>query len=137
MALIDINMHPSPKELRRFGGLFALFFGVVGGVVFGVLGDRDIAMGIWGAAGALTVLFFALRPLRLPLYLGWNYLVFPIGWTVSLALLFVVYYLVFTPFGLVMRLFGRDGLHRGFDKAAESYFVDRKPPETARYFRQF
>jgi hypothetical protein len=63
---------------------------------------------------------------------------FPIGWTVSLVLLALVYYVVFTAFGLVFRVLGRDPLGRSFNRAAPTYWVPRRQPESAeRYFRQF
>jgi len=137
MALIDINKNPSPRELLFFGSVFPIFFGVIGGVVYGVTGSLDIPTIIWGVAAAVTVLFFAVKPLQIRIYLAWIYLAFPIGWTVSHLLMVFVYYLVFTPFGLVMRLIGRDAMYRGFDKSAETYFVEHKAAETARYFKQF
>ena len=39
-----------------------------------------------------------------------------------------IFYLAITPFGVVMRLIGKDPLRRGFDRKAESYWIDRTPP---------
>ena len=47
-----------------------------------------------------------------PVYVGWMVLAFPIGWTVSQAMLAVMFYGLFTPIGLLFRLIGRDPLHR-------------------------
>ena len=137
MALIEINKNPSKGELLFFGSVFPIFFGVIGAVVFGVTGSLDIPTIIWSVAGVITLLFFVAKPLQVPIYLGWIYLAFPIGWTVSHVLMLILYYLLFTPFGIVMRLIGRDSMHRGMDKSAESYFVEHKAAETARYFKQF
>ncbi|MDP6944225.1 MAG: SxtJ family membrane protein, partial [Myxococcota bacterium] len=106
-------------------------------VVYGLTGALDISQIIWGVAGVITLVFFAIKPLQVPIYLGWIYLAFPIGWTVSHVLMMFVYYLVLTPFGIVMRLIGRDPMFRRFDKSATSYFVDHEAAETGRYFKQF
>jgi Saxitoxin biosynthesis operon protein SxtJ len=37
-------------------------------------------------------------------------LVFPIGWTISHAILGVVFYLIFSPAALLFRIIGRDAL---------------------------
>jgi hypothetical protein len=50
----------------------------------------------------------------------------------------MVYYGIFTPIGLGLRLMGRDPLRRRFDPQARSYWVDRRAPaDVKRYFRQF
>jgi hypothetical protein len=50
----------------------------------------------------------------------------------------VVYYLVITPTGLLMRLFGRDPLSRKFRRGAGSYWIRRQDDDSLdRYFRQY
>jgi hypothetical protein len=39
-----------------------------------------------------------------------------------------IYFLVFTPVALVMRLAGRDALRRKLDAEVKSYWIDRTPP---------
>jgi hypothetical protein len=43
----------------------------------------------------------------------------------------LMFFLVITPIGLVMRLTGKDFLARRFDRAATSYWVRRDPPGPA------
>ena len=63
---------------------------------------------------------------------------YPIGWIISHALLAIVYYLVITPIGLGMRLFGRDPLQRELHRSAKTYWTPRSTiKDTARYFQQF
>ena len=73
------------------------------------------------------------------IYLGWLYAVFPIGWTVSHVLLAATYYLVVTP-DRAADATGqrRDPLERTLDRAASSYWTERRPVrDVRRYFRQF
>lgn len=42
-----------------------------------------------------------------------------------------MYFLVITPFGIVMRLAGRDALLRRLDPTARSYWINRDPPGPA------
>ena len=137
MSIIRINRDPTRSQLFVFGLVWLLFFGAVGAVVWGRGGPRPLALGI-GAAAVIVPLVGMLSPRFLRIvYLGMAYAALPIGFVVSHLLLAVVYYLVLTPTGLLMRAFGHDPMGRRFDPRAASYWVPRKgPPSADRYFRQ-
>lgn len=185
--MIDLNLNPSPRDIRIFGLLWPLFFGLIGSVVLwkpeglagaaailgtawlvsltlnrehrvrqllGVLlpgmfalatisvgwfGAWNVALGLWtvGAAGAVAI--WLVPSLGRRIYLGWMLAGAPIGWTLSHAVLAIVYYVVLTPIGLIMRLVGRDPMQRKLDRAGKgSYWIERPPEsDSSRYFRQF
>jgi hypothetical protein len=136
MAVIDINRNPSPRELRWFGVMLAVFVAVVG-LLFWRAEATRVATIVWGAGAALTLVFAAAKATRRPIYLGWIYAAYPIGWTVSHLLLGAIYYLVVTPIGLALRLGGRDPLERTFDRSARTYWTPHDPgKDVARYFKQ-
>lgn len=138
MSIIEINKNPTRRELNWFGLMFAAFFGIVGAVILFRFGGVTTARVMWAVAGGITVLYYLLPPLRRRLYLGWMYAAYPIGWVVSHVMLGLIYYGVFTPIGLVMRLGGRDTMHRRPDPAATTYWVGHRPSDDpGRYFRQF
>jgi len=65
-----------------------------------------------------------------------------LGFVNSHILLALVFYLLFTPMGLVMRLFRRDPLDRSFPSPSDSpasYWIRRESPQLPRehYERQF
>jgi hypothetical protein len=92
-----------------------------------------VALGVIGGAAMLIS-----RALAVAVHGFWTDAAKPIGWTVSMALLAVVYFLVFTPVGLILRAFGHDPMQRGFDRGRASYWGEHPPPpEPRRYFRQF
>ncbi|MHC4220193.1 MAG: SxtJ family membrane protein [Planctomycetota bacterium] len=138
MALIEINRSPSRRELAWFGGLFALFFAIVGTFAWWQFDAPRVAMGIWVTAAAIVVVYHAVPPVRRPLYIAWMYAAFPIGWVISHVVLGLVYFLVFTLFGLILRLFGRDPMNRRIEPDAPTYWIEHRPGGAqARYFRQF
>ena len=47
-----------------------------------------------------------------------------------------IFYLLLTPTGVMMRLFGRDTMQRGFDESMESYFVPVERQAEAENFRE-
>ena len=137
MAVIPINKNPSRRDLTIFGWLFLAFAGVVGLMFLWRAHAPGVARAVWIAGAVITAVFFAVPPLRKPIYLAWIYVTYPIGFVLSHVILAIVYYLVFTPIGLVMRLFGHDPMTRRFDRSAKSYWVEHDPHTSVeRYFHQ-
>ena len=67
-----------------------------------------------------------------------SYATFPIGLGVSHFILAVVYYLVLTPIGLLLRFSSYDPMGRRFDRSAKTYWTPHETEEgTERYFKQF
>jgi hypothetical protein len=138
MAVIEINRDPTPKDYQVFALALALFFLALQLVVGIGLGSTAAAWAIAGAGFALLALLALVPAARRPLYLGWIYAFYPLGWVVSHVVLAVVYYGVFTPIGLVSRLAGRDPLALRRVPGETSAWVDREPEvDAGRWFRQF
>ena len=78
-------------------------------------------------AGLAVFLPRVLRPLNL-LWFKFGLLLHHIITPVVLGLMF---YTVFTPIGLWMRLAGKRPLHLRFDPAARTYWMPRDPPGPA------
>ncbi|MHC4128509.1 MAG: SxtJ family membrane protein [Planctomycetota bacterium] len=136
--MIDLKRNPSRRELFWFGAMFAAFFALVGALIRWKLDAPVAAAVVWGVAGAIAAGYYVLPSLRRPLYAAWMLAAFPIGWLISHVLLAVVYYVVLTATGLVMRLLGHDPMQRRLDPDASSYWVEHNPgADRARYFRQF
>jgi hypothetical protein len=138
MALVQLNRNPSQRDLTWFGLLFGLFFGLLGLLSWWRHGLGLAPEILWGLAVAVPLVYYAIPPLRRPIYVGWVTLVYPIGLVVSFVVLGVVYYLVVTPVGLALRLSGRDPMQRAFDPSRKSYWLPHQgDPSAARYFRQY
>ncbi len=136
--MIQINKNPSKKELAWFGLLCLGFFGLVGLSVLHKTHALHPALVVWSVAAAGVAIYYAMPPLRRPVYLGWMYAAYPIGWAVSNLLLTVVFFGVFTPIGLLMRLMLRDPLAQKFERSASTYWSPHDPgTDPDRYFRQF
>ena len=79
-------------------------------------------------------------PLIRPVYIGLMVAFMPLGWVMSYTLASVFYYVVITPIGLLLRLFGYDPLERKMRPDAETYWspaVAKSPREKDEYFKQF
>ena len=139
MSLIEINWHPSRKELRNFGKIALIASALISFLLYMLKG-----LGIQWALIIFSIGFIiflgSMTSLKLTrmIYLGLILVTLPIGWVVSFILLASFYFLVLTPIGLVFRLIGRDPLCRKFDSTADSYWLTRRAPDSLdRYFHQF
>lgn len=137
MALLDIE-EPTPAALRWFGLPFAICVAGIGALVWRNTGSIAAAGVIWAGAAAVLAGYYALPRIRRFVYLGWIYAAYPIGFVMSHVAMAVIYYLVITPIGLVLRATGRDAMNRKFDPHAQTYWEPRrKRDDPGAYFRQF
>ena len=139
MALVRINWKPSPKELRKFGLTMIVGFALIG-LGFQFLPSPPRMAAAWtcyafGAAAGLLGLTGARA--ALPVYLLWMGVAFVMGNLIGRVLLALVYYGLFTPMGLVMRLAGRDRLQLRRTRGGTYWRGITQPSDPARYERQF
>lgn len=138
MGVIEINRRPSRRDLRWFGFILPVFFGIVGVVLRFRLGLPSAAVPVWGAGVLVTSAYVAFPPIRTPVYVGWMHLFFPLGWTVSHLVLLVLYFGVVTPMALLMRVFGYDPMKRKRDPETSTYWAERdRETDPTRYFSQY
>jgi hypothetical protein len=138
MAIIKLKSDPSDRELRQFAGMLLPLFCVVISALAYARGSTRTAIGVLtiglliGAIGYVRVAFIR------PLFLAWIYAAYPIGWVVSHAILAIVFYLLVTPVGWVMKLVKYDPLERQFARSAKTYWAPIEAPlNKTSYFRQF
>ena len=136
MALVKVNWNPGRRELKQFAALWCGFFALIAAYF---VWQRSLGVAAFLAVLILFGLVSYFRPNAIRLiYLLWMALALPIGWTISHLVLLMLYYLVLTPVGFVLRLVGYDPLDRSFDKAAKSYWVPHsQTTEMSQYFKQY
>lgn len=138
MSLVQINKNPTKKQLTIFGLTWLVFFGAVGFWFHHTSGLWPKAGAIWIAAVAVPAVGFISFGFMRLVYLFFSYVTYPIGFVMSIVILSTIYYLMFTPIGLLMRLFGYDPMNRKLEPESASYWIERTPEENVKqYFRQF
>ena len=139
MSLIEINLHPSHKELRNFAVIALIASAIISLLLYVLKGLAVQWVAIIFAAGFIIFLssFVCLKITRI-IYLSLILVTFPIGYVVSFILLSTFYFLLLTPLGLLFHLIGRDPLCRKFNSNTKSYWLTHKPPKNLDcYFHQF
>jgi hypothetical protein len=112
---------------RNFGIVFTVFCALVAGLQFW-WGSHTAAWGWLMAAvvfaGFALVYSKALHPLNI-LWFKFGMLLHKV---MSPVILGIMFFAVFTPIGWIMRLSGKRPLNLAYDEAAESYWIERRPP---------
>jgi hypothetical protein len=138
MALVEFKKDPSDRDLKYFGLLFALFCFVVAVIFAYRFGAMRLAENIFGFGLVVALVFYLFPITKKWIFRAWMYLTYPIGFTISLIMMVIIYFGLFTPIGFVMRLWGRDSLARRIDKECSTYWTEMRPADKlTSYFRQF
>jgi hypothetical protein len=128
-ALADLTAHASAPERgseRAFGIVFTILFVVIG--AWPLMRGGEPRLWSLGIAGLFLLTALAAPRWLAPLNSLWMKFGLLLGMIVSPIMLFLVYVVAVVPTGVIMRLRGKDPLHRRFEPEAASYWVHRNPP---------
>lgn len=117
---------PTTKDLRQFGHLVGGVFSVIGLWPFFF---RSEPPRLWAMIlGGLLILLGSVAPQSLTqVHRGWMTLGHVLGSINTKIILGIIYYLLITPMGLVMRLLGKDFMHRALERNISTYRLVRPP----------
>jgi hypothetical protein len=123
-------MHSIPKlnkkELRDFGLLFAAFFAGIFGLIVPAIRGHALPAIPWIVA-AIFCFLSLLVPIALqPIYQIWMRIGLVLGWINTRIILGLIFYVLFMPMGIVMRLLKRDPLARKFEVNFSTYRLPSK-----------
>jgi saxitoxin biosynthesis operon SxtJ-like protein len=113
----------TPAEGRKFGLLVGGAFLVFGGISY--WRGHDVAPTVLWVLGGTLVVAGLLIPGHLgPVYRGWMKLAVVLAKITTPILMALIYFLVFTPIGIIRRLMGRNELIR---PQGNSFWITRDP----------
>ena len=120
------NLDLSKRNLRKFSITIAIVLFLFGILVFWKGSVKENAYYL-----LIIAFLFLLSGLLIPkiltlIYKVWMGLAFTLGWFMTRVILGIMFYLVFTPIGLSIRLFGGDLLKKKLDRNTKSYWIKRE-----------
>lgn len=131
-----MSQQATTKELRTFGLMVGGVFSVIGlwPAVF-----RGDSPRIWAISvgGALVGLGLALPSSLKHIHLVWMKIGHVLGYINTRILLGVIFYGLITPMGVIMRIFGKDPMHRVLMPGVDTYRVVRPPRARLHMKNQF
>ena len=119
---------------RSFGLLFFVVFLIVS--LWPLTHEGSIR--IWSVIVSAVFLILGLINSRLltPLNVLWFKLGMTLGAIISPIVMGIIFFLVVTPTGFILRIMGKDLLNKKYDKEKETYWIKRNAP-TGTMKRQF
>lgn len=136
--LVSMVFNSADRAKQLLGLALPAGFALTGGAVRAGIPAWDVAGVAWGVGALGAVAIWVAPSFGRSLYFGWMRAATPVGWAISHVVLSLVYYLVITPIGIVMRATGHDPMQRRVERQARSYWIERDlDPDPRRAFRQF
>ena len=140
----DVNWNPGPWERRKFALSLIIGFPCIAavlllaGVLWGKGWNFPLAAIVGGGGLAAGLLLLAVPQITRPVYVVWYFVACCIGLVVGNLALAIVFFVLVSGIGLVMRILGRQPVRKGFDKGAATYWHDAEQvDDPKRYYRQF
>ncbi len=131
-----IGEQPTAKDLKQFGLLVGGVFSVIGLWPFVFRGESPR---LWALVlGGVLMMLGAMAPQSLKqVHAGWMQIGHVLGAINTKIILGLIYYLLVTPMGVVMRLLGKDSMHRTLTRDVSTYRVVRTPRPRQHMRNQF
>ncbi len=114
-------------EFRKFGKTMGIFLMLVGFIFYFLSSDYPIP---FISTGGFILLLGLIYPIALkPLFVLWMSFAASLGFIMTRIILGLIFFLIFSPIGLVFRLIKKDHLDEAIDPEAASYWRirDAKP----------
>jgi hypothetical protein len=115
--------------LRRQAVIQTVVMVLVAAFLFFILDHTFFVPFILGLAALVLILGLAYPPAYRPIHRFGRWLGRAVGKGLTYLLLVPFFFLFFTPVALLLRLQGRDPLHRGFRDAQWTYWIRRSPKD--------
>ncbi len=113
---------------RNFGLVFFVFFLIIG--LWPLLGTNEIRY--WSIFFSIIFFFLGITNSKLlnPLNKIWFNFGILLGKMISPLIMGIIFFLVVTPIGVIMRVFGKDILSLKYNKKNKSYWIEKNGPKS-------
>jgi hypothetical protein len=118
------NIKSDKKECRKFGLSVGIVLVLLAAILWYIGKGSYVYFGSIG--GILIISGIAAPILLLPLQKIWMSIAVILGFIMTRVILFVLFYLILTPIGLIARIFGKDFLDLKLKKDQVSYWSIRQ-----------
>ena len=131
------NIRSEKSDLRKFGITIGIILVMIAGFLFW---KEKESFQIFLTVGAVLCIFGVVIPVILkPIYWIWMIFATILGWIMTRVILSLLFYVIFTPIGLLPRLFGKKFIELMWNKSDSTYWNYRSGSvfEKEKYEKQF
>lgn len=131
------NIKSEKSDIRKFGITVGVILLIIAGFLFW---KEKESFRLFITTGIILFAFGIAIPIILkPVYWIWMIFATILGWLMTRVILILLFYVIFTPIGLIPRLFGKQFLELRWDKSKGSYWNYRTVKHTRikNYEKQF
>ena len=114
------NIKSEKSDLRKFGITIGVILLIIAGFLFWKEKESFQILLTFGVT--LCILGIAIPFILKPIYWVWMIFATILGWIMTRVILSLLFYIIFTPIGLIPRFFGKQFLELKWDKSKESYW---------------
>ena len=132
---MDKSKFSDKTEWKKFAIGVAIILSVVATVQWYL--DVTIYPYVFISAFIILLLGLLIPVVIKPLFIVFSYLGFVLGWIMTRVILSLLFYLVFTPISLILKLTGKHLLDTSIAKNQESYWIDRPDEQEIDFTKQF
>lgn len=112
---------PDKQELRKFGLVLAAGLVLIFGLFLPWLAENPWPRWPWIAAAVFTGTALVLPQILKPLFRLWMKIGHVLGWINTRIILGTIFFVLFAPIALILRLLGKDFMNRRMDASVTTY----------------
>ncbi|MFA5157524.1 MAG: SxtJ family membrane protein [Candidatus Omnitrophota bacterium] len=117
-------MKTDNNALRKFGITMGVALAAI--TILAYLKHHRVSMPLTATSLFFFLIAYFLPFALKPIHIFWMKFAITLSWINSRIILILVFYLVFAPLGLLMRMFGKDLLERKIERSGDSYWKKKE-----------
>ena len=131
------NIKSEKSDLRKFGITVGIVLLIIAGFLF--WNEKESFQIFLKVGTILFVLGIAIPVILKPIYWIWMIFATILGWIMTRVILSLLFYVIFTLIGLILRSFGKQFIELNWDKTDSTYWNYRSKGvfEKEKYEKQF
>ena len=114
-------------EWKKFGIALGIILSIIATILF--IKEKSLYIYFYGAGIFFIVAALAVPIFVKPVFILFLYIAHVMGWVMTRVILSALFYLVITPIGLILKLFGKKFLDMKFSQEKESYWIETSEEE--------
>jgi len=119
-------MEMDKKSLREFGIVTGIIVVVLFGLLLPWLFSSSYPLWPWYVLAVLAGIAVVLPMALSPVYKVWMRFGLVMGWINTRLILGLIFYILFTPIAIILKILGKDPMLRKLDAGLQSYRIESK-----------